>query len=128
MATEYTLTAGQLWGLTQVFALTSAQNDVELSRRLNLIQMLDFTAEERELIELAEIPGPLGQPDQFTFKGNVELARSFTQGQRKKIVDTALQGMPFAPNMKWFQTWVLPGIQALGYKLPNPNWPEDGDE
>jgi len=127
MAQQYELTAGQVWGLKQMFAQTSAQNDIDLSRRLSLIVMLDFTAEERERIEFMEIPGPLGMEDQTDFNRDVVLTRRLTKSQRKKILDTCKASMPrVMPG--FFDKWVYPAMLVLGYKLPDPDWEEDEDD
>jgi len=125
MAKQYELTAGQVWGLKQMFAQTSAQNDIDLSRRLSLIAMLDFTAEEREQIEFLEIPGPV--TDETTFIRDAVLTRRLTKAQRKKILDTCKAAMPRV-NPTFFDRWVYPAMLVLGYKLPDPDWEEDEDE
>jgi len=125
MAKQYELTAGQIWGLKQMFAQTSARNDLDLSRRLSLIAMLDFTAEEREQIEFLEIPGPV--TDETTFAHDAVLTRRLTKGQRKKILDTCKAAMPRV-NPMFFDRWVYPAMLVLGYKLPDPDWEEEDDE
>jgi len=127
MATQYELTAGQVWGLKQMFAQTSAQNDIDLSRRLSLITMLDFTAEEREQIGFMEIAGPPGMGDQTSFSRDVVLTRRLTKGQRKKVLETCQVGMPRIMPA-FFDTWVYPAMLVLGYKLPDPDWEEDDDD
>ena len=127
MATQYQLTAGQVWGLKQMFAQTAAQNDIDLSRRLSLIVMLDFTAEEREQIEFVEVPGPPGMGDQTGFDRGMVLTRRLTKAQRKKILETCKAGMPrIMPE--FFNAWVYPAMLVLGYKLPDPDWEEDDDD
>jgi len=125
MAKEYELTAGQVWGLKQMFALTSAQNDIDLARRLSLIAMLDFTAEERERIEFLELPGP--EVDETTFDREAIVTRRLTKAQRKKILDTCKAAMPRV-NPVFFDKWVYPAMLTLGYKLPDPEWEDDEDE
>ena len=127
MAQQYELTAGNVWGLKQMFAQTSAQNDIDLSRRLSLIVMLDFTAEEREQIGFMEIPGPPGMGDQTSFSRDVVLTRRLTKGQRKKILDTCSAAMPRV-NSEFFSNWTYPAMLVLGYKLPDPDWEEDEDD
>jgi len=127
MTQQYELTAGQVWGLKQMFAQTSAQNDIDLSRRLSLIAMLDFTAEEREQIDFIEIPAPPGMEDQTDFSRDVVLTRRLTKAQRKKILDTCTASMPrVMPG--FFLKWVYPAMLILGYKLPDPDWEEEDDD
>jgi len=110
-----------------MFAQTSAQNDIDLSRRLSLIATLDFTAEERERIDFMEIPGPPGMEDQTDFNRDVVLTRRLTKAQRKKILDTCKVGMSrVMPG--FFDKWVYPAMLVLGYKLPDPDWEEDEDD
>jgi len=127
MSKQHELTAGQIWGLKQMFAQTSAMNDIDLSRRMSLIRMLDFTAEEREQIEFMELSGPPGMEDQTDFNRDVTLTRRLTAGQRKKLLDTCRAAMPrVMPS--FFNTYVYPAMVILGYKLLDPGWEEDEDE
>ena len=125
MAKQHELTAGQVWGLKQMFAQVPSKDPIALSRRLDLIKMLDFTAEERELIEFTELPGPRG--DETGFNRDIVLTRRLSRMQRKNILRICLQGMgkvipPF------FDAWVYPAMLVLGYKLPDPDWEEDEDD
>jgi len=119
---KYELKAGQVWGLRQMFAHTSATNDIDLSRRMALIAALDFTDEEREQIEFMEVPGPRG--DETIFNREILLVRELIPHMRRKLLSTCLAAMPTV-NSGFWDKWVYPAMLVLGYKLRDPDWEEN---
>jgi len=125
---EYEFTSGQLWALHNVIGAGSSPNAAGMAKRLSLLTMAEFTEDERGTVDFGVVVGAPGQPDQTTFRDDVPLTRRFTSGQRKKLIEMALEALPQLRG-GWVARWLWPALAVLKYKAPEPEWDdEDEDE
>ena len=124
---EYEFTSGQLWALHNCIGAGSSQNAAGMAKRLSLLAMADFAEEEQETIGYSVVVGAPGQPDQTTFRNNVPLTRRFTSGQRKAVIEMALEALPQLRGT-WVAQWLWPALEVLKYSPPEADWADEEDD
>ena len=124
---EYEFTSGQLWTLYNCVGMGSGQNIADMSKRLGLLAMTEFTPEEKAAIEFRIVLGAPGQPDGTRFKNDVLVTRRFTSGQRKKLIEMALEALPQL-RTDAVNLWLWPALVTLKHTLPEPDWDDDDEE
>ena len=125
---EYEFTSGQLWALHNCIGAGSSQNAAGMAKRLSLLTMTDFTGDEQAAINYSVVVGAPGQQDQTTFHNDVPLTRRFTSGQRKAVIEMALEALPQLRGV-WVAQWLWPALAVLKYTPPEADWDdEDNDE
>ena len=125
---EYEFTSGQLWALHNVIGAGSSPNAAGMAKRLSLLTMAEFTEDEQKAIDFGVVVGVPGQQDQTTFRNDVPLTRRLTSGQRKAVIEMALEALPQLRGV-WVAQWLWPALAVLKYTPPEADWDdEDNDE
>jgi len=124
---EYGFTSGQLWALHNCIGAGSSPNAAGMAKRLSLLAMADFTEHEQEAISYSVAVGVPGQQDQTTFRNDVPVTRRFTSGQRKAVIEMALEALPQLRGV-WVAQWLWPALAVLKYAPPEAEWDDEEEE